>query len=95
MDAPNLDIPDFLKIPQEVRNASWGGGLRRGIVTPEVTNEQKVRYTRKIMRRLRAEVRQIVEQIDKIDGRNAPVTKQLEEKLAKVYAELAVADDNP
>ena len=44
------------------------------------------------MRRIRAEVKQIVGEIDKINGRNPPATAQLEDKLAKAYAELALAD---
>lgn len=64
----------------------------REIVLPGVTDEQKLRYSRKQMRRLRAEVKQIVGEIDTINGRNPLVTAQLEEKLGKAYAELALAD---
>lgn len=64
----------------------------REITLPDVTDEQKLRYARKQKRRLRAEVKQIVGEIDKINGRNPPVTTQLENKLAKAYADLALAD---
>ena len=84
-------LPKFLCVACNPRGMA--SLVPREIVMPEVTDEQKVRYARKKMRRIRAEVKQIVGEIDKINGRNPPATAQLEDKLAKAYAELAIADD--
>ena len=83
-------LPKFLCVACNPRGMA--SLVPREIVMPEVTEEQKVRYARKQMRRIRAEVKQIVGEIDKINGRNPAATAQLEDKLAKAYAELALAD---
>jgi hypothetical protein len=91
-----IDHSDPANIPKalcRVCNPRSGTSLKpREITMPEVTEEQKLRYARKVKRKLRAEVKQIVGEIDTINGRNPSVTAKLEDKLAKAYSELARAD---
>lgn len=83
-----LNIPDFLKISQVDRAASWKGRIAPTPDRSDMVAKQTERMDQRKRRKLRAESKKMQAEIDLIAGRNPKVTDEIQAKLDLVNREL-------